>query len=133
MSFEASNLDRPSPGILYVYDCPFRRPGQRQIERLGPKREIGYPRRRYRPQSSSTSARHVIERIAQKMHVAALIGRLRYNLAQHRPQAGMIVRHDEFDAVQTARLQPQQEIAPARSTLAGFWQDLETRSGPRFS
>ena len=30
----------------------------------------------------------------------------------------MIVGHDEFDAVQTARLQPQQEIPPARSALA---------------
>ncbi len=52
------------------------------------------------------------------MHVAALIGRFRQNLAQRRPQAGMIVRHDKFDAMQTARLQPEQEIPPARSALA---------------
>src|SRR5438552_6218077 len=29
----------------------------------------------------------------------------------------MIVGHDEFDAVQTARLEPQKEIPPARSAL----------------
>ena len=52
------------------------------------------------------------------MHIAALIGRLRQTLAQRRPQAGMIVGHDEFDAVQTAYLQSQQEIAPARPALA---------------
>src|SRR6266404_4780361 len=57
-------------------------------------------------------ARDVVERVAQKMHVAALIGRLHQNLAQRCPQAGMIIGHDELDAVQTARLQPQQEIPP---------------------
>ncbi len=52
------------------------------------------------------------------MHVAALIGRLRENLLQRCPQAGMIVGHDKFDAMQTTGLQPQQGIAPARSALA---------------
>src|SRR5580704_4318796 len=61
---------------------------------------------------------HVVERVAREMHVAALIGCLRQNLAQRCPQAGMIVGHDEFAAVQTARLQPQQELAPARPALA---------------
>src|ERR1700757_2326850 len=52
------------------------------------------------------------------MHVAALVSRLRQNLAQRSPQAGMIVGDDKFNAVQTARLEPYQEIPPARSTLA---------------
>src|SRR5258708_37961983 len=68
-------------------------------------------------QSSSTLL-DVIERVAQEMHVAALIGRLRENLAQCCPQAGMIVGHDKFDAMQTTGLQPEQEIAPARPALA---------------
>src|SRR4029077_18665782 len=68
--------------------------------------------------SSSTLRRHVIERGGQEMHVAALIGRLRENLAQCCPQAGMIVGHDKFDAMQTTGLQPEQEIAPARPALA---------------
>jgi len=55
----------------------------------------------------------VVERVSEEMHVAALIGRLRQNLAQRCPQAGMIIGHDEFDAVQTARLEPEQEISPA--------------------
>ena len=38
------------------------------------------------------------------MHVAALVGSLRQNLAQRPPQAGMMVGDDKFDAVQTARL-----------------------------
>ena len=50
-------------------------------------------------------ARDVVERVAQEMHVAALIGRLRENLAQCCPQAGMIVGHDKFDAMQTTGLQ----------------------------
>jgi hypothetical protein len=40
------------------------------------------------------------------MHVAALIGCLRQNLAQRCPQAGMVVGDDKFDAMQTARLEP---------------------------
>jgi hypothetical protein len=60
----------------------------------------------------------VVERVAQKMHVAALVGRLRQNFPQRCPQAGMIVGDDKLDAVQTARLEPQQEIPPARSALA---------------
>src|SRR2546423_14147266 len=52
------------------------------------------------------------------MHVAALIGRLRQSLAQCRSEAGVIIGDDELDAVQAARLQPQQEIPPARSALA---------------
>ena len=61
------------------------------------------------------------------MHVAALIGRFRQNLAQRRPQPGMIVGHDKFDAMQTARLERQQKIPPARrlsrlaSSTANTW------------
>ena len=44
-------------------------------------------------------ARHVVERITQKMHVAALISRLRQNLAQNRPEAGVIVGDDKLDAM----------------------------------
>src|SRR5437764_15126621 len=62
-------------------------------------------------------AQRVVKRIPQKMHIAALIGRLREGLAQCRPQAGLIVGHDGFDAVQTAPLQPQLEIPPARPAL----------------
>src|SRR5215472_16895456 len=36
-------------------------------------------------------ARHVVERVAQKMHIAALVSRFRKNLAQRCPQAGVIV------------------------------------------
>src|SRR5213080_1259180 len=52
------------------------------------------------------------------MHIAALIGGLRQSFAQRRPEAGVIVGDDKLDAVQTARLQSQQEIPPARSALA---------------
>jgi hypothetical protein len=41
------------------------------------------------------------------MPTAALIGRLRQNLAQRRSQPGMIVGDDKLDIVQTARLEPQ--------------------------
>ncbi len=52
------------------------------------------------------------------MHVAALIGRFRESLAQCRPETGVIIGDDEFDAVQTTRLEPEQEIPPARPALA---------------
>jgi hypothetical protein len=39
---------------------------------------------------------HDLKRVAQKMDVAALIGRLRQNFAQRCPQAGMIIGHDEL-------------------------------------
>jgi len=40
------------------------------------------------------------------MHVTALVGRLRQNLAQCRSEPGVIVGDDKLDAVQTARLEP---------------------------
>jgi len=52
------------------------------------------------------------------MDVPALIRRLRQSLAQCRSEAGMIVSDDELDAVQTARLERQQEVPPARAALA---------------
>jgi hypothetical protein len=51
------------------------------------------------------------------MHMAALIGRFCQSLTQGRPEPGVIVGHDKFDAVQTARLEPQQKVAPARPAL----------------
>src|SRR5215831_6082391 len=52
------------------------------------------------------------------MHVRALVGRCRQNLTECRSEPGVIVGDDEFDAVQTARLEPGKEIPPARSALA---------------
>src|SRR6266702_5585710 len=52
------------------------------------------------------------------MHVTTLIGRLRQSLAQCRSEPGVVIGHHEFDAVETTRLEPQQKIPPARSTLA---------------
>src|SRR5262249_60665990 len=63
-------------------------------------------------------ARHVVERVAQKMHIAALVSRFRQNLAQRCPQAGVIVGDDKLDPMETARLQPQWEISPAGTALA---------------
>src|ERR1700759_373356 len=51
------------------------------------------------------------------VHIAALIGRFCQSLTQGRPEPGVIVGHDKFDAVQTARLEPKQKVAPARSAL----------------
>jgi hypothetical protein len=48
------------------------------------------------------------------MHIAALIRRLRQNLAQRCPEASVIVDDDKLDAVQTTPLQRQQKIPPAR-------------------
>src|SRR5438270_6117685 len=50
-------------------------------------------------------ARHVVERVGQEIHVAALIGGFRQSLAQRRPEAGVIIGEDELDAVRTARLE----------------------------
>jgi hypothetical protein len=44
-------------------------------------------------------ARHVVERIAQEMHIAALICGLRQSFAPRRPEAGMIVGDNKLDAV----------------------------------
>src|SRR5215469_4464566 len=52
------------------------------------------------------------------MHVTALVGRFRQNLAQCRSEPGVIIGDDELDAVQTTRLEPGKEIPPARSALA---------------
>src|SRR2546423_15260512 len=63
-------------------------------------------------------ARHIVERVAQEMHIAPLIGRLRQSLAQRRSEPGVIVGDDKLDTVQTTRLQPHQKIPPTRSALA---------------
>src|SRR5262249_11020880 len=106
------------------------------------------PHRRLRPpaadpprhwnttQPSPTSATHIGKRLAGKLHEpferagggraisptspdsTALISRLCQNLAQRRPQPGVIVGDDELDAVQTAGLEPAQEAPPTRAVLA---------------
>src|SRR6516165_4936286 len=63
-------------------------------------------------------ARHVIERVPQKMHVAALPGGLREHFTNRRLQPLMMVGDDKLDAGETARLQPGEELAPARPALA---------------
>jgi hypothetical protein len=63
-------------------------------------------------------ARHAKSRLLQQLHIAALIGRLCQNLAQRRSEAGVIVRHDKLDTVQTTPLQRRQQIPPARAALA---------------
>jgi len=61
------------------------------------------------------------------MEVAALVGSLRQSLAQRRPEAGVIVGDDELDAVQTARLEPEQKLpqldrlARLASSTANTW------------
>jgi hypothetical protein len=52
------------------------------------------------------------------MHLTALVGRSRQDLAQGCPEPSVIVGDDKLDAVQTARLEPQQEVPPARTALA---------------
>jgi hypothetical protein len=47
------------------------------------------------------------------VHVAALISRLRENLAQRRSKPGVVVGDDKLDAMEAASLEPQQEIPPA--------------------
>jgi hypothetical protein len=42
--------------------------------------------------------RDIVERVGEKKHLTAQIGRLRRNLAQRCPQAGMVVGDDKFDA-----------------------------------
>ena len=60
----------------------------------------------------------MVERVSEEMHIAALVSGLRQNLAQHRSQPGVIVGDDKFDPMQTARLEGQQKIPPARAALA---------------
>jgi hypothetical protein len=52
------------------------------------------------------------------VHIATLVSRLRQNLAESGPEPRVIVGDHEFDAVQAAGLQRQQEIPPARSALS---------------
>jgi len=50
------------------------------------------------------------------MHVTALVGRLGQDLAQRRPQPGVIVGHDKFDAVQAARLERRRKTQTCTSS-----------------
>ena len=51
-------------------------------------------------------ARRVVERVPEKMHVAALVSRLRQHLADRRPESGVVVGDHELDAIQTPRAGP---------------------------
>src|SRR6516164_9749565 len=55
-------------------------------------------------------ARHVIERIPQKMHVAALPGRLGKHFTDRRLQPLMIVGDDELDTAEAAGFQPREKL-----------------------
>lgn len=63
-------------------------------------------------------SRQVIERVPEEMHVAALPGRFRDDLADRRDQAGMVVGDDQLDALEAARLQRDKKILPGRTALA---------------
>jgi hypothetical protein len=51
------------------------------------------------------------------MHVTALVGRVRQDLAQGRSEPGVIVGDHELDAMEAARLEPRKEVPPARPAL----------------
>lgn len=59
------------------------------------------------------------------MHVTALIGGLWQDLADRRPQPGMVVGDDELDTGEPALAQAEEEVAPARPALAVGQLDAE--------
>src|ERR1700722_560249 len=110
------------------------------------RRASGRSRRSYSQrsscrQSSSTRARYVVERVPQEVHVTALIGRLRQNLAPRCPEAGGAFRGE--DPVMAARSKPMvfRGCAPLafRLTVAdpnyqrSIWSSRTTRSWPSVS
>jgi hypothetical protein len=56
----------------------------------------------------------MVQRIAQKVHVTALPGRLDQHLADRLLQTGVVIRHDKLHAMQAALLQSQQKLPPTR-------------------
>jgi hypothetical protein len=104
-------------GELWIFARPFGEPGGEIAARLGEIASIVEPAQ-FLLAFIVDAARYVVERVSQEMHVTALVGCLCQNLAQYRSKPGVIVGHDDLDAVQTARLEPEQEIAPARAALA---------------
>jgi hypothetical protein len=72
-------------------------------------------------------SRHMVESIAQEVHIAALPGGLREDLHETAPQSLVIVGHHELHAVQTAVPKGNKEVPPAGLALpAGefYAQDL---------
>ena len=63
-------------------------------------------------------ARQTVERVPQEVHVAALPSRAGEDLPDRLPQTLVIVRDDELDAKQSALVEHQEKIAPARPALA---------------
>jgi len=60
----------------------------------------------------------MVERVSEKVRVAALPGGASQDLADRLPQTLVIVGDHELDAKQAALFQPKQQIAPARPALA---------------
>ena len=62
-------------------------------------------------------ARQVVQGVAQEVHVAALPGRFRQNLADRPLQTRVVVGHDELDPVQAPLLECDQELLPTGRRL----------------
>lgn len=70
----------------------------------------------------------VIERVPEEVHVAALPGGFGDHLADRRDQAGMVVRDNQLDALEAARLQRDEEV-PSRPSGFRDWPSRRPRSG----
>src|SRR5215831_12179470 len=101
---------------LWIFARPFGEPGSQIAARLGEIAPVIEPTQ-FLQAVIVDATRHVVERISQKMHVTALIGRFRQDLAQCRPEPGVIIGDHELDATETARLEPGKKIPPARPAL----------------
>lgn len=62
--------------------------------------------------------RQMIERVPEEVHVAALPGGFGDHLADRCHQAGVIVGHNQLDALEAARLEADEEVPPGRAALA---------------
>ncbi len=63
-------------------------------------------------------ARQVVERTPEEVDVTALPCGFRDHLADRRDEPGVIVGDDQYDALETARLQADEKFPPGRSALA---------------
>src|SRR5690606_9982938 len=62
--------------------------------------------------------RQVIERVPEKVDVAALPCRFRDHLADRGDQPGMVGGDDQLDALEPARLELDEDVLPGRAALA---------------
>src|SRR5271163_3840753 len=103
-------------GEPWIFARPSRQPGGQIVERFG-QIAAGIEPAQLLQTIVINFARRVVQGITQEMDITTLPDGLGQDFANGRLKPRMIVGDDQFHAVKPARLEPAQEVPPARAAF----------------